>query len=117
MEIRQGELFWIEIGEPKGSAPGYRRPYVVIQNNVMNRSRIQTVIVCALTTNLKWSAAPGNVLLNKQEANLQKKSVINVSQLLTVDKESLVERIGSLSKERFNQVLQGITLLLEPGEL
>ena len=114
--IHQGDIFWIDLGEPSGSEPGYRHPHVVIQNNLFNRSLINTVVVCALTSNLKRANAPGNVLLNKGEANLPKKCVINISQIFTVNKSDLSEKIGSLTHERFNQVVEGIKLLVEPRE-
>ena len=100
-----------------GSAPGYLHPYVVIQNNVFNHSRINTVIVCALTSNLRRADAPGNVLLNDGEANLAKRSVVNVSQLLTVDKSQLDNHIGTLSARRVWQILDGINSLTEPREV
>ncbi len=112
--INQGDIFWVDLNEPSGSEPGYRHPHVVIQNNLFNRSRINTVVVCALTSNLKRAKAPGNVLLNKGEANLPKKSVVNISQIFTVDKRDLSEKIGTLTRERFKQVLEGIKLLAEP---
>jgi mRNA interferase MazF len=98
--INQGDIFWIELGKPSGSAPGYRHPHVVIQNNVFNRSRINTVIVCAITSNLKRASAPGNVSLTKNETNLPKKSVVNISQIVTVDKNDLLEKIGTLNPRR-----------------
>lgn len=117
MVINQGDIFWIDLGEPTGSAPGYRHPHVIIQNNLFNRSRINTVVVCALTSNLKRAAAPGNVLLEPGEANLPQQSVVNVSQIFTVDKSQLVEKIGTLSSRRVREILEGIKLLLEPREL
>lgn len=114
--IRQGDIYWVDLGTPTGSAPGYRHPCVVIQNDLFNRSRIHTVVVCALTSNLKRAQAPGNVLLNVGEANLPKRSVVNVSQILTVDKSQLGERIGRLSAQRVRQILDGIRLVLEPRE-
>ena len=116
MVIRQGEVYWVDLGDPIGSAPGYRHAYVVIQNNVFNQSRINTVMVCALTSNLRRADAPGNVLLNEGEANLAKRSVVNVSQLFTVDKSQLDEYIGQLSERRVRQILDGIKLLTEPRE-
>ncbi len=114
MTINQGDIYWIELKPPKGSEPGYRHPHVVIQNNVFNASRIGTVVVCALTTNLKRGQAPGNVILNKGEANLNKKSVVNISQIATVNKSDLQQKIGSLSTESLQEVLAGIKLLVEP---
>jgi mRNA interferase MazF len=117
MVIRQGDVFWVEGDEPLGSEPGLRRPYVVIQNDAFNLGRIQTVVVCALTTNLRLASAPGNVLLAQGEANLPKTSVVNVTQILTVDKAFLVEKSGSLSHRRLGQILRGIHLLLKPVEI
>ena len=117
MVIRQGDVFWIDLGDPSGSAPGYRHPHVVIQNNLFNRSRINTVVVCVITSNLKRAAAPGNVLLEKGEANLPKRSVVNVSQIFTVDKADLVEKIGPLSPQRVRQILDGVRLLTEPRDV
>ena len=117
MVINQGDVFWIEFSEPKGSEPGYRHPHVVIQNNLFNRSRINTVVVCTLTSNLKRANAPGNVTLKKGEANLPKKSVVNISQLFTVNKSDLSEKIGMLSKDRISLILRGIRLLTEPREV
>ena len=117
MVIEQGDVFWIDVGDPTGSAPGCRHPHVVVQNNVFNRSRINTVVVCVITSNLKRAEAPGNVLLGKGEANLPKPSVVNVSQLFTVDKTDLVEKIGSLSPERVRQILDGVRLVTEPRDV
>lgn len=117
MTIKQGDIFWVDLGIPKGSEPGYRHPHVVVQNNVYNISKINTVVVCALTSNLRRAAVPGNVLLKEGEANLPKDSVVNISQIITVDKSDLIERIGSLSLSRMKQVIEGVKLLLEPREI
>ena len=117
MVINQGDVFWVDVGEPSGSEPGYRHPHVVIQNNVFNRSRINAVVVCVLTSNLKRAEVPGNVLLEEGEAHLPKQSVVNVSQIFTVDKGDLAERIGRLSRERVGQVLDGVSLVLDPREI
>ena len=117
MTIKQGDIYWVDLGIPKGSEPGYRHPHVVIQNNVYNISKINTVVVCALTSNLRRAAAPGNVLLKEGEANLPKDSVVNISQIITVDKSDLIEKIGSLSLSRMKQVIEGVKLLLEPREV
>ena len=116
MVIHQGDIYWTDLEEPSGSEPGYRHPHVVIQNNLFNHSQIRTVVVCALTSNLKRAAAPGNVLLDKGEADLPKQSVVNVSQVFTVGKTQLSEHIGTLSPRRVRQILDGIQLLLEPRE-
>jgi mRNA interferase MazF len=114
MTIRQGDIYWVRLGAPKGSEPGFCHPHVVVQNDVFNASRIKTVVVCALTSNLKRAQAPGNVTLQKGEANLPKKSVVNISQLLTVDKTDLTEKIGTLTFKRTQEIIAGIKLLLDP---
>ncbi len=114
--INQGDIYWIELAEPDGSEPGYRHPHVIVQNNLFNRSRIRTVLVCPLTTHLKRAAAPGNVLLEKKEANLPKQSVVNVSQVFTVDKTQLDEYVGTLSAKRMTEILKGIKLVIDPRE-
>ena len=114
MVINQGDVFWVDAGEPAGSAPGYLRPHVVIQNNVFNQSRINTVVLCAISSNLRLIQAPGNVELAEGEANLPRKSVVNVSQLLTVDKRDLQEKIGSLSPRTLRRVVAGIHRLVDP---
>jgi mRNA interferase MazF len=114
--MNQGDIFWVSLGTPSGSAPGYRHPHVVVQNNLFNRSRINTVVVCALTSNLKRATAPGNVLLNRGEAGLSKQSVVNISQIFTVDKSDLFEKIGTLSPRRVREILDGIRLLTEPRD-
>ena len=117
MEIRQGDIFWIDLGVPQGSEPGYKHPHVIVQNNIFNLSRINTVVVCAVTSNLKLSKAPGNILLKKGEGGLKKESVVNISQIITIDKADLVDKIGRLSPARIKQIIDGIKLLLEPREL
>lgn len=117
MVINQGDVFWVDLDEPTASGPGYRHPHVVIQNNVFNRSRINTVLICALTSNLQRATTPGNVLLEPGEADLSKQSVVVVSQLFTVDKGQLGEHVGTLSKKRTRQILEGIKLLIEPREI
>jgi len=117
MVIQQGEIYWVDLGAPSGSEPGYRHPHIVIQNNLFNTSKINTVVVCALTSNIKRAGAPGNVLLNMGEANLPKKSTVNISQIYTVNKTDLIERIGKVSEKRFNEIFQGIRLLTEPREV
>lgn len=117
MVIKQGDVFWIDLGEPAGSEPAYSHPHLVIQNNVFNRSRINTVVVCSLTSNLQRAESPGNVLLEKGEANLLKQSVVNITQIFTVDKRDLTEKIGSLSRDRMAQVLEGIELLITPRDI
>jgi mRNA interferase MazF len=117
MEVRQGDVFWIEQDEPRGSEPGYSRPFVVVQNNLFNKSRINTVVVCALTTNLQRAKSPGNVALDAGEGGLSKASVVNISQIITVDKGALGDYSGSLSVKKVEQILKGINLLLQPADV
>ncbi len=117
MVINQGDVFWVDLGEPSGSKPAYRHPHLVIQNNVFNRSRISTVVVCSLTSNIQRAEAPGNVFLEQGEANLPKPSVVNITQIFTVDKQDLTEKIGSLSRNKLVQVLEGIDLLIRPRDV
>jgi mRNA interferase MazF len=112
MVIAQGEIWWADLPEPAGSEPGFRRPVVVIQNDAFNRSRIATVICVALTSNLKLAVAPGNVLLPAQATGLDKDSVANVSQLVTVDKSNLTERVGKLPKAKLQSVFFGIDVVM-----
>ncbi len=117
MVINQGDLYWVELGIPIGSAPGYRRPHIVVQNNFFNHGRLNTVVVCGLTTNLARAGAPGNVLLRKGDGGLSQDSVVVVSQMQTIDKQELNEYIGTLSAYRVRQILDGIRFLTEPREV
>jgi len=116
MVVNQGDIYWIDLDEPAGSEPGYRHPHVVVQNNLFNRSQIRTVVVCPLTSNLKRANAPGNVLLDKQETNLPKQSIVVVSQIFTVDKSQLGDYVSTLSAKRVREILNGIRLVLDPRE-
>ena len=109
--INQGDIYWVPLEATGGSEPGYTHPHVVIQDNVLNRSRIDTVVVCALTTNMKRAKAPGNVLLEAGEANLPRQSIVVVSQVSTVNKAQLGEYIGSLTRQRVDQILAGMRFL------
>jgi mRNA interferase MazF len=106
--MKQGDIFWIEPDETRGSVPGHAHPHVVVQEDVFNQSRIHTVVVCALTTNLHRAEEPGNVLLEPGEANLVKQSVVVVSQISSVEKFKLGAHIGTLSAERVTQILDGL---------
>jgi len=117
VEINQGDIFWFDPGEPRGSSPAFARPVVVIQNNVFNHGAIGTALACALTTNLRRAKAPGNILLKEDEADLPKQSVIVVSQVLTIDKSFLVEKIGTISDDRVGEIVEGIKLLIEPKDI
>ena len=117
MVILQGDIFWIELGEPHGSEPGYKHLYVIIQNDVFNASQINTTIGIALTSNLSIANIPGNVRLEKGEANLPKSSVVNVTHVITIDKSDLIEKIGHLSQLRINEIISGLYLVIEPKEI
>ena len=117
MVITQGEIYWVDLGESTGSEPGYRHPHIVVQNNLFNSSKINTVVMCSLTSNLKRGQSPGNVVLRKGEANLPKKSVVNITQIYTVDKSDLCQKIGKVDNDRIKEILFGITLLTEPREV
>ena len=117
MVIKQGEIYWVNLGEPNGSEPGYMYPHIVIQNNLFNSSSISTVVVCSLTSNLKRGSSPGNVILKKGEANLPKTSVVNITQIYTVDRNDLCEKIGTVNNDRVKEILSGIHLLTDPREL
>ena len=111
--IRQGQVFWLDFEPAAGSAPADRHPCVVVQNDIFNRSAIATSVVCLITSNLGRAGAPGNVLLKAGEAGLPKASVVNVSQILTVDKAELVECTGKLSGAAAGAVRDGLHLLFD----
>ena len=112
MVISQGDVCWADLGLRTGSAPGFRRPVVVVQGNSLNRSRIATVVCIPLTSNLKWADAPGNVLLSSRATGLPKDSVANVSQIVSLDKSLLTEQAGRLSQSKLSLVLSGIDVVL-----
>jgi mRNA interferase MazF len=110
--VSQGEVWWADLGEPRGSKPGFRRPVLVIQGDALNRSRIATAVCVALTSNVKWASAPGNVLLSESATGLPKESVANVSQIVTLDKSELTVRAGKLPKAKLDLVLSGVDVVL-----
>jgi len=110
--MRRGELWWASLRPPAGSGPGYRRPVLVIQTNEFNESRIRTVVVAAVTSNLRLASAPGNVRCPRRETGLGRDSVVNVSQVLTVDRRFLTERAGALPTARLRSVEDGLRLVL-----
>ncbi len=112
MVISRGEIWWADLPSPTGSAPGFRRPVVVVQGDALNQSRIGTVICVPLTSNLKWGDAPGNVVLASKATGLAKDSVANVSQILTVDRELLTECAGKISNARVQLILAGLDVVL-----
>lgn len=110
--IGRGEIWWASLPAPVASEPGFRRPLLVIQSNDFNQSRISTVIAAVITSNLRLADAPGNVLLSKKESGLPKKSVVNVSQLITVNKSFFTDKIGSIGTLRLKEVEAGVRLVL-----
>jgi mRNA interferase MazF len=112
MVISQAEVWWADLGEPAGSASGLRRPVVVVQCDPLNHSRIGTVVCVPLTSNLKWSRAPGNVQLPSAATNLTKDSVANVSLLVALDKGQLTERTGKIPRRQLDLILSGIDVVL-----
>jgi mRNA interferase MazF len=114
MVIEQGDVVWLDFPPPTGSAPAGRRPAVVLQHNRFNRTRINTVVVAAITSNLKYAELPGNVRLRKGEAGLPRPSVVNVTQIATVDRGDIVGKLGHLSPERLLLIWSGVRGVLEP---
>ena len=112
MVISQGDIFWASLADPTGSGPGFRRPVVVVQGDAFNASRLAMVVVVPLTSNLRWAAAPGNVQLAAERTGLPKDSVANASQIVTVDRSILSERVGHLAEAELALILAGIDLVL-----
>ncbi len=110
--IRRGEVWWAELPEPSASEPGYRRPVLVVSNDAFNRSRIRTIVAATLTTNLDLARAPGNVAVAAEESGLPQDSVVNVSQVLTLDKSFLTERAGALGTRALLAVDDGLRTAL-----
>ncbi len=111
-QMKRGELWWASLPAPTGSGPGFRRPVLVVQSKAFNDSRIATVIVAVVTSNLALAAAPGNIRLAKSETGLPKASVVNVSQLITLDRSLLTSMVRSLSGKVMSQVDEGLRLVL-----
>ena len=110
--LSQGEVWWADLPELAGSAPGFRQPVVIVQGDHLNRSRIATVACVPLTSNLTWARAPGNVLLAAKATGLQKDSVANASQIIAVDRAFLAERVARLPPKNVAQVMSGIDVVL-----
>jgi len=109
--IYRGEIYWVAADPSKGSLPGFPHPHLVVQDDLFNHSRIGTVVVCALSSNIRRATEPGNVLLDQGEGGLEKRSVVIASQISSIYKSRLGERIGRLSDERVGQVLSGLRFL------
>ena len=112
MVVAQGDVCWASLPDPAGSGPGFRRPVVVVQGDAFNASRLATVVVVPLTSNLRWVSAPGNVLLAAARTGLPRDSVANVSQIVAVDRTLLSERVGTLQRHDVELLLNGIDLVL-----
>jgi len=110
--MNRGEVWWATLPKPTASEPGFRRPLLIIQSDDFNRSRISTVIAVVITSNIKLAAAPGNVLLSKKDTGLPKKSVANVSQIVTIDKSFLAKKAGQLNPELLHEIESGVRLVL-----
>lgn len=113
MVIKRGEIWWAELPEPVWSGPGYKRPLLIIQSNDFNKSKISTVIAAVITTNLRLAGAPGNILLSAKRSKLPKESVINVSQIITIDKSLLTEKVHKLPNNIIAQIDEGLKLVLK----
>ncbi len=112
MVIRRGEIWWADLPEPTGSGPGYRRPVLIIQDDHFNDSLISTVVVSVISSNTKIATAKGNVLITPRQSGLSKDSVVNVSQLLSIDKSLFLERVETLSESKMEQVNDGLRTVL-----
>ena len=112
MVIRKGSIYWVDFSPGKGSEPIGRRPGLVFQNDILNDSNLNTVIMLAITSTMKFGELPGNIVLKKGEANVPKKCVINVTQIKSVDKKSIKEKIGTLPKKRIDEVHEGLKLVM-----
>lgn len=112
MVVAQGDVFWTDLPDPVGSGPGYRRPVVVVQGDALNASRLATVVVVPLTSNLRWASAPGNVSIEARRTGLPKDSVANVSQIVAIDRSVLNEHVGRISRRELRLILSGIDVVL-----
>ena len=112
MVVERGQIWWVDLGEPAGSEPGFRRPILVVQSDAFNRSRLRTVLAVVLTSNLRLVEAPGNVLIPAKAASLPKDSVANVSQVITVDRDFLTEPAGRIRGQLLKDVESGLRLVL-----
>jgi mRNA interferase MazF len=113
--VSQGDVCWASLPDPTGSGPGFRRPVVVVQGDAFNASGLATVVVVPLTSNLRWSSAPGNIVLSRQRTGLARDSVANVSQIVAIDRAILDERVGRLSMDDLALLLSGIDVVLGRG--
>lgn len=112
MVVERGAIWWADLAEPRSSEPGFRRPLLIVQADAFNRSRIQTVVAVVLTSNLRLVEAPGNVLISARVSGLPKDSVANVSQVITIDRDFLLDPTGKLDAKTLRQVEEGLRLIL-----
>ncbi|HLM59614.1 MAG TPA: type II toxin-antitoxin system PemK/MazF family toxin [Pyrinomonadaceae bacterium] len=112
MVIERGQIWWADLPEPHGSSPGYEHPIVVVQSDYFNQTKLNTIIGAVITSNVDLAEMPGNVLIKKNQAELSKDSVVNVTQLVTVDKSELLEYVGMLSERKMEQIENGLRLVL-----
>lgn len=117
MVVNQGDVRWLTLPRAEGSAPSGRRPVLVLQHDRFNRTKIATIVVAAITSKLKYAELPGNVRLRKGEAGLPRASVVNVTQIATVDRDLLGSRFGTVTRQRFAQVWSGVKLVCEPDTI
>jgi mRNA interferase MazF len=115
VKVRQGDIYWVKFGPSKDSGPSGKRPAVVVQNDLLNKSKIQTTVVALITSNRKLAQVPGNILLKKETVNLSKTSVVVVSQMATVDKGRLLEKIGTLGHKPQTEVIEGCRWVINDG--
>jgi mRNA interferase MazF len=110
--VQRGEVWWAELPEPAGSEPGFGRPVVIIQADPLNRSRVGTVVVAAITSNLRLSAFPGNVYVSPRDTGLDRPSVVNASQLATLDRSRLIRHVGNVASAKMREIDHGLRLVL-----
>jgi len=114
--VRQGDLFWVTFASGRGSEPWRRRPALILQHDRLNASRLNTVVVVAITSNLRYDSLPGNVRLRKGDGNLPKACVVNVTQIQTIDRAYLLDKIGALPRHLLRRVWEGVCLVAEVDE-
>jgi mRNA interferase MazF len=112
MVIKRGEIWWADLPAPTGSSPGFRRPVLIVQSDSFNKTNLNTSIVALITTNLDLGEMKGNVLLKKNQSDLPKDSVLNVTQIFTIDKRLLIEYVGTVSERKMEQIEKGLRLIL-----
>ncbi|TGL85596.1 type II toxin-antitoxin system PemK/MazF family toxin [Leptospira congkakensis] len=110
--MTRGEIWWVDLGIPFGSEPGFKRPVLIVQDNAFNESNINTIIVVPLTTNVNLAMAPGNTTLSKKDTNLSKDSIVNVSQIVTLDRERFISKASEIKNKNMKKVEEGIKLVL-----